>query len=481
MRGIAAFAICAIALATGSLQPRADAQGAAIEWGVNGHPFSAYDVSVDEQIALVHDLGLTSYRVNVRSMDDLPRLERLIITAEKVGVTVVPILTPGVDMDNSTPAEIRRATQSFAEAYVSRLKSRIRDWELGNEQENYAIITACEMRDDGTQYNCDWGPAGGLDRLDYYGPRWEKVSAYLRGLSEGVMKVDPTARKAIGTAGWGHIGAFHRLADDGVVWDISVWHMYGQDPEWAFKELARYGKPIWVTEFNHPWEDDYDPIRQSEGLVFWMKRLEELSRTYPLELAHIYELLDEPYWAPSHESVMGLVAVSKNRAGRWESLAAKPSYDAVRDFVLGDRALAGKEAGCGGGASSPKGASPAERVKYAYCVTVRRAPDDAELAKAMAFLEKDDVDGMVAAIRVDAEWAARCPPQRCGSSAFLRLVYRAMLNREPDGVARETYLREIEEGRLTRGRLIRNIVASSEFEALHSAIFGRSGSGRSAP
>ena len=48
------------------------------------------------------------------------------------------------------------------------------------------------------------GFAGGVGPLDYFGPRWEKVSAALDGLSRGIKSVDPTARRAIGTAGWGH-------------------------------------------------------------------------------------------------------------------------------------------------------------------------------------------------------------------------------------------------------------------------------------
>ena len=108
------------------------------------------------------------------------------------------------------------------------------------------------MRDDGVQYNCAWGPAGGVGPLEYYGPRWRKVSAVLKGLSDGTTAVDPAIRKAMGTAGWGHLGAFARMQQDGIRWDISVWHMYGSDPEWAFKTLAGFKRPIWVTEFNHP-------------------------------------------------------------------------------------------------------------------------------------------------------------------------------------------------------------------------------------
>lgn len=49
-----------------------------------------------------------------------------------------------------------------------------------------------------------------------------------------------------------HTGAFTRMQRDGIQWDISVWHMHGQDPGWAFKILAAFNRPIWVTESNHP-------------------------------------------------------------------------------------------------------------------------------------------------------------------------------------------------------------------------------------
>src|SRR6185437_14107278 len=120
------------------------------------------------------------------------------------------------------------------------------------EFENYAIIKPCEMRDNGVRYSCFFGDAGGTDPLDYYGPRWAKVIAVLKGLTAGVHAADPTAMRAVGTAGWGHTGAFERMHKDGIAWEITVWHMYGQDPEWAFKKLVQYGKPIWITEFNHP-------------------------------------------------------------------------------------------------------------------------------------------------------------------------------------------------------------------------------------
>src|SRR5262249_44160474 len=148
--------------------------------------------------------------------------------------------------------------------------------------------------------------------LEYYGPRWRKVSAVLKGLSDATTAVDPAIRKAMGTAGWGHLGAFTRMEQDGIRWDISVWHMYGEDPEWAFKKLAGFKRPIWVTEFNHPLGGQRSVAAQADGLVRAMIRLRQLQHAYSVEAAHVYELLDETYWAPSNEASMGLVALVKD-------------------------------------------------------------------------------------------------------------------------------------------------------------------------
>ena len=57
-------------------------------------------------------------------------------------------------------------------------------------------------------------------------------------------------------------------------------HVYGQDPEWAFKLIADYNRPIWVTEFNHPLGSKESEQKQAEGLHHWMTRLRELSGSH---------------------------------------------------------------------------------------------------------------------------------------------------------------------------------------------------------
>ena len=321
----------------GLLAPRAQA---GMLWGVNGHPFTAYPgISAAEQIETLADAGLRSYRVDVSSLDQMDQLANLIRVAQIRNVQILPVLIPPADLKAQPEDVLYRDAFEFAKQYLVRFGSDIPVWELGNEMENFAIIQPCELRDDGTIYPCEWGPAGGVGKLEYFGLRYQKVAAVLRGLSEGARAGNPVARRAIGTAGWGHIGFFSRLRDSGIAWDISVWHLYGQDPEWAFNKLAEFQKPIWVTEFNYPLGSSKDgEDKQAAGLQTIMARLRELSQRYRVEAAFIYELLDEAYWAPSYEASMGLVHSKPESGNQWSLGARKSAFQTVRRSVvlLGD-------------------------------------------------------------------------------------------------------------------------------------------------
>ena len=328
-------ALRALAVLAGLASWMPGGRAADLLWGVNGHPLTSYPgISIETQLDLVARAGLRSYRVDVTNVDQVERLAGLVAAARSRGIEVLPILIPPADLDKQGEAELYAEGEAFARAFLTRLGREVPVWELGNELEIYALLKPCERRDDGSVYPCDWGIAGGVGELDYSGPRVAKIAALLRGLSEGTHAVAPGVRRAIGSAGWGHLGIFGRLRKAGVAWDISVWHMYGQDPEWAFKSLAALGHPIWVTEFNFPEGSSRDgEARQAQGLVGAMDRLRALAPLYHVEAAQIYELLDEAYWAPSFEASMGLVRLVAAPGGGWIVGGRKAAFDAVADAV----------------------------------------------------------------------------------------------------------------------------------------------------
>lgn len=305
-------------------------------WGANGHPFTAHPgISWERQLDLVKELGASQYRVNLGGDTTTADLERLLNLAEARGIQLLPVLSPPVSIETETEAVIRQSAFDYARRFAEAFKGRMPVWELGNELEVYAIILPCEMQDDGVQYSCAWGPGTGVSPMDYYGPRWARVSAALKGLSEGVVAADPGALKAIGTAGWGHTGAFDRMKADGIAWDISVWHDYDGDNAWAMEKLAAFGKPIWITEFNHPGGSTSGEGEQAAGVQQRIAKYRSFRERYNVQAAHIYELLDEPYWT-GFESVMGLYRVGKDASGQWTTTGPKPAFTTMQDLIDAD-------------------------------------------------------------------------------------------------------------------------------------------------
>ncbi|WP_157017464.1 DUF4214 domain-containing protein [Mesorhizobium xinjiangense] len=459
---------------------------AEIAWGVNGHPFTAYPgIDFERQLDYVRDLGMTSYRVNISDAGQAEALASLVEAGKARRVAILPVITPGnVDLDKDDPDALYRKAYDLAHSLASRFKDDIRVWELGNEMENHAIIQPCETRDDGSQYPCEWGPAGGTEASHYYGPRWVKVSAVLKGLSDGVEAADPEIRKAMGTAGWGHVGAFERMQADGIDWDISVWHIYGEDPEWAFKTIAGYGRPIWVTEFNNPLGSQRSARQQEVGLKGIMTRLRRLQSEYDVEAAHIYELLDEPYWAPGPEAQMGLVEMTAKPDGGWRLGEPKPAYLAVRELIRGGRPLPDPAAErlCDLDARDDGASMHALRARYVHCLVLGRADEENGLAELAAAFESGHAEagGAIVELMRSAEFAERYAPFGLTHRAYVSFLYRLLLDRNVDAYGFDTYGRELDAGNMTRFGVALSIVRSSEFESRHPVLFQKTAAAQTA-
>lgn len=466
-------------------------------WGVNGHPFNAYPgISIEQQLDYIRDLGMKSYRVNISSADSATKLAELVKAGKERGVQILPVITPELDLDNESIDDLYAQAYQLASTLVSRFKDDIRVWELGNEMENYAILMPCEMQDSGIQYNCSWGPAGGTETSDYFSPRWAKVSAVLRGLSDATIAVDPTIRKAMGTAGWGHRAAFTRMLQDGIKWDISVWHLYEGDPEDAFKFLATFGQPIWLTEFNYSGGSQRGEKQQAEGLVQTMTLLRRYQSLYGLEAAHIYELLDETYWAPSYEAFMGLVRLKKREDGLWAPSGRKLAYDAVKKVIANGNAGsssptvsmkssppaaqmsappvadAGAVHPCSLDALDKSAFNHANQVAYAYCLILRRMPSPAEQWREVVAMKKDpSIFPTLTKMLLSVEFRTDNQPVGLGNAQFIALLYRTLLGRAPDGQGLSAYVSKLDSGEVSGEQIVAELIHSYEFRSRHTVLF----------
>lgn len=451
-------------------------------WGVNGHPLMSYpDVTIEQQLDYVKDLGMKSYRVDIPNGTKAPQLRKLMIAAKAREIEILPVVTPDFDMDELNPELLHKQAYDLGFNLASQFKGEVRVWELANEFENYAILKPCETRDNGVQYSCLFGSPGGIDPLDYYGPRWVKSIAVVKGLTEGVRAGDPKALRAVGTAGWGHIGAFERMYKDGADWDISVWHMYGQDPEWALKKLIKYGHPIWITEFNYPLGSTKSEQEQADGLANAMKSLRNYTDTYNIQAAHIYELLDEPYWASSYEAKMGLIRVENSGDGK--TTIPKIAYERVKQLIAFPDDLPTTQA-----ASQPKAddqrhcqlkivtpgdaATPKDVVKYSYCLVLGREADGAGLAGWSSKLgEATRVTEILAAMLQSDEFAHNHNVSALSTKDYILLLYHTLFGKGPDKVVLEKLAGDFEDGVLSRTKLQEELINSPELKSLHPILF----------
>lgn len=474
----------------------ASAAKAEFIWGINGHPLNAYSgVSAEEQLDYVKDLGLTSYRVNISETGQIDELRRVVDLAKERGLTILPVITPPFDLSAETPADLEKKSYDLAMTIVSAFKDEIAVWELGNEMENFAIIKPCERRDDGAIYNCGFGPAGGKSPLDYYGPRWQKVSAVLKGLSNGSRAADPKIRRAIGTAGWGHTGAFERIEKDGIGWEISVWHQYGLDPEWAFQILAGYKRPIWVTEFNHPLGSQKSDKVQSAGLASLVARLRQLRRSYNVEAAFIYQLMDESYFAPDFEANMGLVHLVRDKAGQWKSGGPKPAYHAAKDAIAQDvtrgvLSAANPAPDVTPPPQEPSAQTPINRnctlkdldagaepnashvISYAYCLTLGREPDGHGMRSWLQRLrDRTTVATILVELMHSDEFTQNHELSTASNVDYVAFLNHLLLDQTLTAAQRAQEQDALEKTPLSRAEYQRRLIGSAEFKARHAALF----------
>ncbi len=448
-------------------------------WGVNGHPLVSYPgVSFAEQLDAVRDLGMTSYRVDVPDTGYIAALQELVGQAHARGITILPVVTPGFDLEKESAESLEKAAYGLAFALVSSFKGQIPVWELGNEMENYAIIQPCEMQDDGKQYSCSFGPAGGRSPLEYFGPRWKKVSAVLKGLTRGAHAADPSVKRAVGTAGWGHIGAFERMKADGIDWDISVWHMFGEGPEWAFKELAAYKKPIWVTEFNNPYGSQKSKEEQVQGLMRTMSQLTQLQKDYDVEAAHIYELMDEPYWK-GFEAHMGLIGMTKDGKNKWKAAEKKPAYLAVKERLShGDarppREIAIRRECEMAPAADGETLASNDVITYAYCLVLGREPDGAGASSYASSMAGGMTVGELLIDMLNSdEFSSLYDVPQLTKSEYVTLMHRLLLGTDPTEAALKKAVADLE-GNKALADLQRELIQSEAFRSAHPSLSDKS-------
>ena len=298
-----------------------------LAWGINGHPnlpWGYQDVSIVEQLALVHQLGLSSYRVDVYNAEPatVAALSQMAALAKPLGISILPVIVPTASAF-ATAGDAYRWGHDTAAVLAAALPSLT--WEIGNELDAYAIKPG----------------ATGAQPSDFDDGRFDIASSVIRGMSDGI-RTDPAASRIVDITGL-HFGFLQRLSASGVAWDITGEHYYvgsaatdiGGELGGVFSQLATFGKPLALTEYNQQQGSLLSQQSEATTLTGIIKAVSAEAAQFRIQSAYVYELLDQPGLAGG-EADYGLAT----GAG-----ALKPAGQAVQSYFKAAGQTAGHTLG----------------------------------------------------------------------------------------------------------------------------------------
>jgi hypothetical protein len=176
---------------------------------------------------------------------------------------------------------------------------------------------------------------------------------------------------------------------------------------------------------------------------------------------------------------MGLVALVKDETGGWSPGERKPAFGAVKRTIAETVAAAGP-ADCHLNAYNRLSSPAGMVVSYGYCLVLERPVDGQGFAARKAALERDverdasageRIVDMLMSLLQSEEFATRQGVSGLDDAAYVRLLYRLLLGREPDGAGLASYTSALAAGAMRREDLQRSIIGSSELRTRHPVLF----------
>ena len=264
------------------------AETTTVSWGVVGHNDRPATTNLDpynkiplqQQFRLLNELGADWYRTSCMPN----KCAALLAAAKAARINILDsiIYSPDAAVDEAS-------NYSYAYGHAAGIAkffgSSVTVYETGNELDDWVHMTG-----DGSQ------------RSQYNPQRYLQARGAIRGMIDGIHSVNPSAKTIVDDAGWCHYGFLQMLWADGVRWDITGVHWYGN--EGNIEEAgcnkanvaeihASFGKPVWITEFNFkPLQATDDPA--AAWIISFVHQIQRVANKYNIQTAFAYELFDEP-------------------------------------------------------------------------------------------------------------------------------------------------------------------------------------------
>jgi hypothetical protein len=115
-------------------------------------------------------------------------------------------------------------------------------------------------------------------------------------------------------------------------------------------------------------------------------------------------------------------------------------------------------------------------VSYSYCLVLGRPVDGQGLEdRKRALARGTPVGKVLAALLASEELDARHHVSTMSDPDYVRLLYRLLLGREPDGAGLASYGSALAAGTMRRADVLASILASAELRTRHPLLFPTAG------
>jgi hypothetical protein len=286
-------------------------QANALEFGINIHQGSTPEINT-QRAAIMKQRNIKSARMDIFYDQDQNPLRDQVMKIRANGGKVQAVIMTSQVWDNNCYQDLAYMEQKAyneTAVNVNKVKDLVHDFELLNE-----VQLAPQVLAETNVYNIGW------DTSAYEGkPCVASFAATLRGMSRAIRDIRNQSglplRRILGIVGRDY-GFLSFMQQKGVEFDVIGFHVYPKydypsmlsDPWFGtggpYAQLAKFGKPIHVNEFNcgeisqAGYEDTPGRPLTEQCLKAVRKHLTDLINVDPavanIESVYMYELVDEP-------------------------------------------------------------------------------------------------------------------------------------------------------------------------------------------
>lgn len=288
------FVSCFLLVFSSNLYGQADDQHFA--WGVNGHPLTqeAYKYStMNEQIRILRDLGVNYYRIDVPingegKARNEPYFQELLRRLKSAGIKpMLAIFPSGVKSQDPDSASVYSEYFLLGRKFIKRYGSDLVVVEVGNEWD--LKLMKKDPKNDGRKAS------------HYQSDLIAKQMWLLQGIIDGMKEEKPSLKVSMSLT-WVHWYYLDILKQYRINYDIIGYHWYSNmgnitnvvAPYGDFlpKIAERYGKEVWITEFNTYRGNRRTSFAKQNEYV--ESSLADIIKHKVIKGFFIYELFDQP-------------------------------------------------------------------------------------------------------------------------------------------------------------------------------------------